>query len=139
MSAKLIFPYGPVGNYYSKYPQSTSPQLSIEFKITPATQEFDQEIEFNKILELEECACHKGDDLCEKCLSILPVEEHFQYVDFDKLLKDIPIKECQHEQFLIIEGHMNWATYHDIMNNDYDDDSRFVISHHYYPRIGNNI
>lgn len=115
--------------------KSTSPQISIQFKILPATDEFDQEIEFDKILELEECLCNKEVDLCQKCLSILPIEEHFNCVGFDKLLKDINVKECQKECFLVIEGAMNWQTYSSFIDGDYDDNSIFVINHHYYPYI----
>lgn len=113
--------------------KSTSPQISIQFKILPATDEFDQKIEFDKILELEECFCNKEVDLCQKCLSILPIEEHFNCVGFDKLLKDINVKECQKECFLVIEGAMNWQTYYSFIDGDYDDNSIFVINHHYYP------
>ena len=113
--------------------KSTSPQISIRFKILPATEEFDQEIEFDQILDLAECYCHSEKDPCERCLSIFAIEEYFKCVGFDKLLKSIPAKESRQEGMLVVEGCMNWRGHYNTMDGDYYDDSQFVIDHYYYP------
>ena len=110
--------------------KSTTPEVSLRFKILAATEEYDQEIDDFSIDQLQYCSCHSSENACSTCSELLAVEEYFRCVGYNQLLKNIPIDNITSDATLIINGYMSWSVLYSPLDGDYDDDSKFIISNY---------
>lgn len=112
----------------SGWEKSKSSQVSLTFKILAATEEYDQEVDYFEVDGVEDCKCPKLEEPCAKCLELIPIEDYFTSVGYNKILEELLPQQICKDCTVTIHGFMEWNVFYSHLTGDYDDDSRFVIT-----------